>query len=144
MSIGLDWILTAAVALIGTLIGVIWHSNVKSVQDVSERLGKDIGCVAEQLQKSLEKCGAESARQFSAVWQHINSQREDIVVLKESRGSLATEIENIKKRLDDIPDHRALNNEFRDFEARFERRLDAVGKQIQEIVLGLIGNKGNQ
>jgi septal ring factor EnvC (AmiA/AmiB activator) len=143
MSIGLDWILTAVVALISTLVGVIWHSNAKSVQDLSERLGKDVDCVAESHQKALEKCGTESARQFSAVWQHINAQRKDIEVLKESRGSLATEIENIKKRLDDIPDHRALNSEFREFEARFERRLDAVGKRIQEIVLGLIGNRAN-
>jgi cell division protein FtsB len=141
MSIGLEWILTAAVAMIGTLIGVIWHSNVKSIQDVSERLGKDIVCVAEQQQKTLEKSGAEGAAQFSAIWQHINAQRDDVVALKESRGSLATEIENIKKRLDDIPDHRALNSEFREFEGRFERRLDAVGKQIQEIVLAVMANK---
>lgn len=135
MSVSLDWILSAAVALIGALISVIWHT-----------LNKSIDGVADSLREGIDKVSDDTQKRFDDIWAHINKLRDDVVEIKEARGSFGTDIENIKKRIDEIPNYKEFCEMFHESEkridARLDQRVDALSKQIREIVLTII-NKGN-
>jgi F0F1-type ATP synthase membrane subunit b/b' len=131
MAVSLDWILSAAVALIGALVSVIWHT-----------LNKSIDGAAGALREDIDKASVDAHKRFGDVWAHINKLRDDVVEIKESRGSFGADIENIKKRIDEIPNYKEFCEMFRESEkridARLDQRVDALSRQIQEIVLTVV------
>jgi len=114
MSIGLEWILSAVITIVGGLVAVIWSTLNKKI----EVAGGD-----------LEKQEKAAQERFADVWQHINRLRDDTVEIKEMRGVLTAKIESLESQIKGLPSYKDFHEMLRESEERIEARLAAlVGK----------------
>ncbi|MDR2697473.1 MAG: hypothetical protein LBB40_03240 [Holophagales bacterium] len=110
MSVGFEWLLGIVIMIVGALVGAIWKS----------------------LNGQIEKIEAAYKHSISTVWDRIDELRKDVTEIKEQRGTQIAELENIKERISEIPNHKELCEMFRESEARMESRLItllSVGKK---------------
>jgi len=122
MSIGLEWILTAVVAIVGSLVGVVWAMLNKRVDAQGDKIAES----ARHLQSDIEKQEKTTQDRFADVWGHINKLRDDTVEIKEMRGALTSKIEGIETRIGELPSHKDFYNMLRESEERIETRLVAL------------------
>ena len=95
-----EWIAAILIGAIFTLIGLIY--------------------------KNLnEKCDGEAeARQAAtkAIWAEINTMKKDTAIIL----SIQTNLSNIEKRLEEMPTHKDLYEQFNARDDKIERKLDAI------------------
>jgi polyhydroxyalkanoate synthesis regulator phasin len=122
MSIGLEWILSAVIAIVGALLGVIWATLNNKIKE----LGEADDAAKQHCRNEFEKAETHSKERFADVWGHINNLRDDTVEIKEFRGSLTSKIENLKRQIADLPSYKDFAAMFRESEERIEARLIAL------------------
>jgi hypothetical protein len=122
VSIGLEWILSAVIAIVGSLVGVIWSTLNKKI----EVLEADAAAAKERSSQEHEKYEDRTKERFADVWGHVNKLRDDTVEIKEMRGMLTSKIENIEKQISELPSYRDFSNLFRESEERMEARMVAL------------------
>jgi len=108
MSIGLEWVLTAVIGIVGALVGVVWRM-----------LNRRIDAVEEDAKEQAK----DTQQKFMDVRCHIEKLNDDTVEIKEMRGALTAKIESIEHRIKELPSHRDFYAMLRELEGRIEARL---------------------
>jgi SMC interacting uncharacterized protein involved in chromosome segregation len=122
VSIGLEWILSAVIAIVGSLVGVIWSTLNKKIE-VLEAEGT---AAKESNRLEFEKYEDRTKERFTDVWGHINRLRDDTVEIKEMRGMLTSKIENLERQISELPSYKDFSNMLREQEERLETRMVAL------------------
>jgi GTP1/Obg family GTP-binding protein len=145
VSIGLEWIITTILGLTIALLGVFWRTYEKHRDEQKERTAKDVGDVEnrldskikdieerltdaiEELKNSFRDASKENTdtanRSLIEIWSHIHDLGKHVAAIDKVCVSMTTEIENIQRRINEIPTEKVFYQMFREFEDRIEKRI---------------------
>jgi hypothetical protein len=102
--ISLEYVLATLITITLGLIAVIWKSN-----------NGHIAAVSAAAKKGDDK-----------LWAEVNKLKDGEAGLREMRGSLTTEIINIKLRMDSLPTYKDMCDKLAEIDTKLERRLDVI------------------
>jgi len=104
------------------------------IASIEGRLDQHIVDVEKDFEKLIAAFESGNNKAHDAIWHKVDMQRID-------HDKLGIEVARMGVHLEKLPTSADYQKGFSDFEAKFERRFDALSKQIQQLTTTLLGKR---